>query len=164
MNKKVVHYIHKDNMANVHQIHAQPLRLLSFIQEFWPSVQRFNKWLSGAHSLTAHECPMNCDAYLTASSLQHFCYKLRTRQTIQSLSIAGLGVQTASIICTIGQSAAYQTLLLMTIKGKALLSPFPFKCLKEYILTHKCPCLYPHIHIISGVSLEHMIIHSSLCN
>lgn len=46
-----------------------------FFQPFWPSVQRFNKWPSWAHSLTAY-CPMNRDAYLTgSSSLQHLCYK-----------------------------------------------------------------------------------------
>lgn len=53
---------------------------------------------------------MNRDAYLTGStSLQHLRYKLHPRRAIQSLSVAGPSVQTASIIRAIGQSAAYQT-------------------------------------------------------
>lgn len=68
---------------------------------------------------------MNRDAYLTGfTSLRRLCHKLHPRRTIQSLSVAGLSVQTASIIRTIGQSAAYQTLLLMIMKDEALLSPF----------------------------------------
>lgn len=128
---------------------------VQFFQEFWPSVQRFNKWLSGAHNLTAHECPVNRDAYLTGStSLQHLCYKLHSCQAIQSLSVAGLSVQTASIIRTIGQSAAYQTLLLMIMKDEALLSPsvFFFKALAKYPLTCKCSCHNIFLQISPGVS------------
>lgn len=70
---------------------------------------------------------MNRGAYLTGStSLQHLCYKLHSRRAVQSLSVAGLSVPTALIIRTIGQSAAYQTLLLMIMKDRALLSSFIF--------------------------------------
>lgn len=71
---------------------------------------------------------MNRDAYLTGStSLQHLRYKLHSRRAVQSLSVAGLCVQTASIIRTIGQSAAYQTLLLMIMKDGALCLAFFFQ-------------------------------------
>lgn len=83
---------------------------------------------------------MNRDAYLTGSTmLQYLQYKLHSCRAVQSLSVAGLTVQTASIIRTIGQSAAYQTLL-MIMKDGALCLPFFFKPLAKYFLTCKLSC------------------------
>lgn len=121
-------------IQNLHQNQAQQPHLLSFIQEVWPSVQRFNKWLSRAHSLTAYECPMNRDAYLTGStSLQHLCYKLHSCRAIPSLTVAGPSVQTALIIRTIGQSVAISDTATKDNEGRST---------PVYLFQVRCPWLF----------------------
>lgn len=118
-------------------------------QLFWPSVRRFNKWPSWAHSLTPY-CPMDCDAYLTGStSLQHLCYKTKVLLSY-SVTLRCKSECTDSLYYmhhwTIRST---QTLLLMIMKDGTLLSLFSFKPVAEHFGSNTHSCCYQTFLIIT---------------
>lgn len=139
-------------IENLHQNQAQLPHLFSFIQEVRPSVQRFNKWLSRAHSLTAYECPMNRDAYLTGStSLQHLSYKLHSCRAIPSLTVAGPAFRQPWLYAPLDNPQPYQTLLLKIMEDEAPLSTF-FKLDASGYLSFKHSCHNIFFQTSPGVS------------
>lgn len=113
-------------------------------QPFWPSVRRFNKWPSWAHSLTPY------GAYLTGStSLQHLCYKTKVLLSY-SVTLRCKSECTDSLYYmhhwTIRST---QTLLLMIMKDGTLLSLFSFKPVAEHFGSNTHSCCYQTFLIIT---------------
>lgn len=86
--------------------------------------------------------------------IQHRCYKLHSHWAVYSLSVAGLSVQTASIIRTIAQSCSVSDTATNDNEGRSTpVSPFSNPSLNTLKLSHISP------QLPSSYS-KYLIIHS----